>query len=210
MASGRRQNIDRLGLTALMQRRQLDAGSLQLGELPVFVAGDSAGRQALLHEAIDDGQIAAANALAYPDTRRYRRRVPLQVTFTQPQLATVGLTYSQLDIHRTLIGEAPLASQGRAVLGGGSEGVLRLYAQADSGRLLGAELVAPQAEHMAHGIAAWLSAGLSVVEALRLPFYHPTLEEGLRTALMQLARRLPDALGAGPPLAVLGDGRPAA
>jgi len=201
VSSGRGRNLDRLGMDALATGRAIDPGSLQLGELPVFVAGDSGGHQALLHEAIDDGQIAAANALAFPHTRAYRRRVALQITFTQPQLATVGLPYAALDIHRAIIGEAPLATQGRALLGGGSGGVLRLYAEPRAGKLLGAELVAPQAEHLAHGIAAWLEAGLTVEQALRLPFYHPTLEEGLRTALNGLAGKLPGGAARGPRLA---------
>jgi dihydrolipoamide dehydrogenase len=196
---GRRDNLDHLGMDQLLAGRRVDASTLQLGELPIFVAGDSAGGQALLHEAIDEGQIAACNALAYPQLRAYQRRVPLQITFTQPQLATVGCSYTDLDIHSALIAEVPLQGQGRLTLAGGGAGVLRLYADL-TGRLLGAELVSPQGEHLAHLIAAWLTAEWSVADALRQPFYHPTLQEALRSALLQLSRKLGPAYQCRPAL----------
>ena len=189
LSAGRCDNLDHLDMAPLLTGRSVDPTSLQLGDLPVFIAGDSAGGAALLHEAVDEGQIAARNALSFPQLIAYQRRVPLQITFTQPQLATVGCRYAELDIHSALIAEAPLAGQGRVVLAGGGGGVLRLYADS-TGMLLGAELVSPQAEHLAHLIAAWLTAQWSVGDALRLPFYHPTLEEGLRSALLQLAKKL--------------------
>ncbi len=191
LSAGRTTNLDDIGLDSLLRANHIDAHSLQLGNLPIFVAGDCTGQRALLHEAVDEGQIAAINALNYPRVRHYQRRVPLQITFTRPQLACVGMSYAELDIHSALIAEVSLAQQGRVVLSGGGDGVLRLYA-CSSGKLMGAELVSPQAEHLAHIVAAWLSAGFSVDDALRQPFYHPTLEEALRSALIQLQRKLGD------------------
>ena len=63
----------------------------------------------------------------------------------------------------------------------------RIYARTD-GRVVGAEMAAPAAEHMAHLSALAIGQSLSVHDLLRMPFYHPTLEEGLRTALRQIAR----------------------
>ena len=189
ISAGRRDNLDLLDMESLFVGRNINPASMQLGELPVFVAGDSAGAPALVHEAIDEGQIAARNALDYPKVRAYQRRVPLQITFTQPQLATVGSLYAELDIHSALVAEVPLESQGRLMLAGGGCGVLRIYADR-SGKLLGAELVSPDAEHLAHIIAVWLTAQWSVSDALQQPFYHPTLGEALRTALLQLAGKL--------------------
>ena len=189
VSTGRRDNLDHLDMANLLTGRSIDPASLQLGDLPIFVAGDSAGGQALLHEAIDEGQIAARNALAHPHVRTYQRRVPMQITFTRPQLATVGRRYADLDVHKILIAEVALEGQSRLRLAGCGCGVIRLYASS-SGKLLGAELVNSQAEHLAHIIAAWLTAGWSVDDALRQPFYHPTLEESLRSALMKLAKKL--------------------
>ena len=51
------------------------------------------------------------------------------------------------------------------------------------GRLLGAEMIGPDAEHIGHLLAWAVQAGFTVGQALAMPFYHPVVEEGLRTAL---------------------------
>lgn len=61
----------------------------------------------------------------------------------------------------------------------------------DNGRLLGAEMCVPAGEHMAHLLALAIDRSLTVQDLLRMPFYHPVLEEGLRTALRTLAAQLP-------------------
>ncbi len=72
-----------------------------------------------------------------------------------------------------------------------NRGLLRVYASREDGRLLGAEMVAPGAEHMGHLLALAIGRKLTIHDLLRMPFYHPTLEEGLRTALRMVARELP-------------------
>ena len=57
-------------------------------------------------------------------------------------------------------------------------------------QLLGAELLGPSVEHTAHLLAWAIQAGVTVSEALRMPFYHPVVEEGIRTALRDLANTL--------------------
>lgn len=107
----------------------------------------------------------------------------------------VGSRYKELDSQTTLIGEVAFSNQGRARLGQHHKGILRLYAEAGSGKLLGAEMCAPAGEHLAHLLALAIDRSLSVRELLRMPFYHPVLEEGLRTALRAVAAQLPDGNG---------------
>lgn len=66
-----------------------------------------------------------------------------------------------------------------------------MYAERESGRILGAELCAPSGEHLAHLLALAIDRSLTVQDLLRMPFYHPVLEEGLRTALRDAASHLP-------------------
>ena len=73
-----------------------------------------------------------------------------------------------------------------------NHGVMRLYARKSDGRFLGAEFCAPAGEHMAHLLGLAATHGMRVCEMLAMPFYHPVLEEGLRTALRDLDRQLPD------------------
>jgi len=73
---------------------------------------------------------------------------------------------------------------------GRNRGLVRVYGEIESCRLLGAELFGPGMEHMAHLLAWAVQQRMTVNAALAMPFYHPVLEEGLRTALHDLARAL--------------------
>ena len=76
-----------------------------------------------------------------------------------------------------------------------NRGLLHVYADRGTGRLLGAELIGPDAEHVAHLLAWAHQLELTVHATLELPFYHPVVEEGLRTALRHAQAQL-DALRA--------------
>ena len=58
-----------------------------------------------------------------------------------------------------------------------------VIANYDSGRLIGAEMIGPDAEHIGHLLAWAIQAEFTVARTLEMPFYHPVVEEGLRTAL---------------------------
>lgn len=198
-ALGRQPNIDDLGLetlgVALDQRGMphVDPTTQQVGDLPVFLAGDANGQTPLLHEAADEGHIAGLNAcriaLSADAPVCFARRTRLAIVFAEPGIAVVGKRLRELDA--SLAGEVRFENQGRARAGQRNHGILRLYADPNSGRLLGAEMCAPAAEHMAHLLALAIDRELTVPELLRLPFYHPVIEEGLRSALRDLAAQLP-------------------
>ena len=72
------------------------------------------------------------------------------------------------------------------------KGILRVYGSKKDNKLLGAELIAPSGEHLAHLISWAIAANMTVEQVLSLPFYHPVVEEGLRTALRDLVSKLSD------------------
>ncbi|MCC6645500.1 MAG: dihydrolipoyl dehydrogenase [Polyangiaceae bacterium] len=199
VAAGRRPNVDGLGLERAgvtlddRGRPRVDRETMQAGTLPVFLAGDAAGDAPLLHEAADEGRIAGESAARFPEVTRGRRRSLLSIAFTSPQLAVVGASYAALaplrDAGEVVIGEVSFDDQGRSRVMGENRGHLRVYAARD-GRLLGAELAGPRAEHLGHLLAWSHQAGLTVGQMLEMPFYHPVVEEGLRTALRDAARQL--------------------
>ena len=190
---GRRPNLEGLGLDTLGVALDehgmpaFDPATLRLGELPVYIAGDVNEQRPLLHEASDEGRIAAHHALD-PQAECLARRVPLGIVFTEPGAGRVGLSHRELPASGVVVGAGDFSRQGRAVMAGRNAGLLHLYADAADGRLLGAELVAPDAEHLAHLLAWSIQQGLTLDGMLQMPFYHPTVEEGLRSAL-QAARR---------------------
>lgn len=195
-AVGRRPNVEGLGLetlgVALDDKGQppVDPDTMRIADTPVLLAGDGNGDKPLLHEGADEGHIAGLNAAS--DTPvRLPRRTPLQIAFCEPQVAVVGQAADELDPAEFVSGGSSFASQGRARTMQQNHGAMRLYAAREDGRLLGAEMAAPAAEHMGHLVALAIGQRLTVHDLLRMPFYHPTLEEGLRTALRALARELP-------------------
>lgn len=192
---GRRPNLDRLNLQALGV--ELDSRgippynplTMQIGQLPVFIAGDANGVRALLHEAGDEGRIAGHNAVS--DTlAAFRRKTPLHITFCDPNICQVGARWSNLDLERTAIGEVRFTPVGRAMIMGKNKGLLRLYAEKKSGLLLGATMACPKGENLAHLLAWCIQKGMTAGELLRMPFYHPVIEEALQAALYDLYEKV--------------------
>ena len=219
-AMGRVPNIEHLGLETLgvpLNPRGMPAvnpQTQQIGDLPVFLAGDANTHAPLLHEAADEGHIAGINAMACaltpaaapaaapaaiptpPTPTRFQRRTPLAIVFCDPQVAMVGKRLADLDSAHTVTGTVSFENQGRARAAQRNRGALHVYAARATGRLQGAEMCAPAAEHLAHLLALAVQQKLTVHQLLGMPFYHPVLEEGLRTALRDAARQLADAANA--------------
>jgi dihydrolipoamide dehydrogenase len=195
-ATGRIPNVDDLALESLGLARDargvplFDRHTLQAGASPIFIAGDASDDRPLLHEAADEGRIAGENAATFPDVRRGARRAPLAIVFTDPQIAIVGAGFAHLECARTAIGAVSFEDQGRARVILRNRGSLRVYGDIATGRFLGAEMAGPDAEHIGHLLAWALQAELTVADMLAMPFYHPVVEEGLRTALRDLEASL--------------------
>jgi len=202
-ATGRRPNVDGLALEdtslALDDRGvpEFERYTLRCGDSAIFIAGDANNELPLLHEAADEGRIAGANAGSYPQVQTGLRRTPLSVVFTDPQIATVGLTIQQTEERCRgcfAVGSVNFENQGRSRVMGRNRGLLRVYGEHGSGRFMGAEMFGPSAEHIGHLLAWSAQQRMRVTEMLEMPFYHPVIEEGLRTAL----RDLHDKLSLGP------------
>jgi dihydrolipoamide dehydrogenase len=195
-ATGRVPNVRGLGLERTSLRLDafgvplFDPSTLQCGGSSIFIAGDANNVLPLLHEAADEGRIAGENAARFPDVRAGLRRAPLAVVFTDPQLAMVGARYADLEPDAIVAGEVSFENQGRSRVMLRNRGLLRVYADARSGQFLGAEMIGPEAEHIAHLLAWALQSRLTIERMLEMPFYHPVVEEGLRTALRDASAAL--------------------
>ena len=86
---------------------------------------------------------------------------PLTIVFSDPGIATVGSRFQSLDGKNIVAGEVRFEHQSRARAGQRNKGILRLYAEPESGRLLGAEMCAPAAEHMTHLLAMAVERSLT-------------------------------------------------
>lgn len=197
LAVGRRNNADRVRLDRLDLNLsptglpEVDKNTMKVKQMPhLFIPGDVNGQLTILHEASDEGTIAGYNAVN--DEQCFKRRTSFGVTFSDPNIAFVGKNYRDLQKENSsyVTGEVSFEGQGRSIVKLKEQGLLRVYAAKESGVILGAELHAPDGEHLAHLLAWAISMKLTVLEALRLPFYHPVIEEGLRTALRDCAVQL--------------------
>ena len=200
-ATGRRPNVDKLDIEKTGV--ELDARGVPVADrftlqtsLPhLFIAGDASNQLPLLHEAADQGRIAGDNAGRFPDIRAGLRRSPLSVVFSDPQIAMVGSSLRELNQKYSScgcfeIGEVSFEDQGRSRVMLRNKGILRVYGEHGTGRFLGAEMMGPDAEHIAHLLSWAHQMQLTVSQMLDMPFYHPVVEEGLRTALRDLNAKL--------------------
>lgn len=197
-ATGRRPRLDGLNLAAAGLLGEgsgsplFDLETGQIGDSSIFIAGDVSNAHPLLHEAADDGRIAGDNAGRFPDVRVHPRRAPLAIVFTEPQMMIAGASHRALRAAGTEfeIGQASFDDQGRSRVMAQNVGLLHVYGAHHSGRFLGAEMIGPAAEHLGHLLAWAVQQQMSVQQMLDSPFYHPVIEEGVRTALRDLNRQL--------------------
>ena len=204
-ATGRQPNVDQVGLEALDLALDdkgvpiTDAHTMQTSIPHIFLAGDASNLLPLLHEANDQGRIAGDNAARFPDVQSGFRHSSLSIVFTSPQIAMVGESYRTLQQRAKqmakpcdcfAVGEVSFEDQGRSRVIGKNKGLLRVYGETGTGRFLGAEMIAPDGEHLAHLLAWAHQSEMTVAQMLTMPFYHPVIEEGLRTALRDLNANL--------------------
>lgn len=199
-ALGRRSNLDTLKLenaNVELSPRGLvgvNPNTLQVGQSPIYIVGDANGEKTLMHEAAAEGAIAGYNA-SHPTPIAFKRKTSIGIAFTDPDIITVGASFNSLQEQNILIGTALGKSNGRNRILHGDNDILRLYAEADTGRLLGASMLGKRAEHIAHLLALAIDRGETAHSLMEIPFYHPTVEEMLQSALQDIARKIPQPHG---------------
>lgn len=192
---GRKPNLENLNLQATDIRLDengiplFDPLTMQIGDLPIYIAGDVNADRPLLHEAGHEGRVAGYNAVHHP-VEKFKRKVPLAITFCEPNIATAGAQLNELNGQDIAIGEIQFAPVGRALIMGKNRGLLRLYVQKSDGLLLGACMCCVKAENLAHLISWSIQNGMSVFDMLKMPFYHPVIEEALQAALYNVLHEL--------------------
>jgi dihydrolipoamide dehydrogenase len=198
-AAGRTPNVSGIGIEHLGLELGangvplFDSRTMQCGTSHVFIAGDANNERPVLPEAADHGKIAGDNAGRYPDIRPGLRRAALTAAFTEPNIVTLGASYKQLCAPgrpKFAIGQVSFENQGRSRVMLQNKGMLRVYGEYGTGRFLGAEMIAPRGEHLGHLLSWAVQCRLTVEQMLEMPFYHPVVEEGVRTALRDLAANL--------------------
>jgi dihydrolipoamide dehydrogenase len=185
---GRRPNLDRLGLenTSLQLDDKavpvFDPETMQCGSSSVYIAGDVVLDRPLLHEAGHEGRVAGYNAVRQ-SAAKFRRKTALAITFCDPNVSTVGAQLDELDVSTIAIAEMQFAPVGRALIMGKNRGIIRVYVNKADGLVMGAAMACVKGEHLAHLLAWSIQQGMTVFDLLKMPYYHPVIEEALQGAL---------------------------
>ena len=194
-ALGRRPNIDGLNLeTAGVETRasgvRVDA-EMRTNQPHIFAVGDVNGIHEIVHIAIEQGEIAAHNA-THPTPRRMDDRLTARIVFTEPQLASVGLSEKQCREQRLpyLKAEHPFDDHGKSLCLGESDGHVKLLCEPRGGALLGAHIVGPDASELIHELIAVMYFRGTVGDLARIPHYHPTLAEIVLYPAEELAAQI--------------------
>jgi pyruvate/2-oxoglutarate dehydrogenase complex dihydrolipoamide dehydrogenase (E3) component len=196
-ALGRRPNIEGLRLdladvTVDGGRIAVD-GAMRTSQAHIYAVGDVNDVTPIVHLAIQQGEIAAYNAThADQPAKMIDHRLDTEVVFTDPQVAVLGLNEAQAkaDGIRYLTASYPFADHGKALCLGAPRGFVKLLAAPQSGEVLGAQIVGPEAGELIHELIAVMYYHGTAADLLRMPHYHPTLAEIVTYPAESIVERL--------------------
>ena len=183
LGTGRSPLLDGLGLPAagieVRDGAVVHGDDLRTSNRRVFVAGDATGDEMILHVASDEGRVAGLNAALEESVERVDRRLAMQVVFTDPPLATLGLTEPQTrEQGRSIVtSQILLPETGRAITGDVRHGLCKFVADTETGEILGAQILGPRADDLIHTLAAVLFYRGTAADLVSMPWYHPTVSE---------------------------------
>ncbi|HEY3175274.1 MAG TPA: FAD-dependent oxidoreductase [Candidatus Polarisedimenticolia bacterium] len=192
LATGRSAALEGLGLSAAGVETKDDkvvcGDDMRTTNPRIFVAGDATGEEMILHVASQEGQVAGKNAAAGGSVERVDRRLDMRVVFTDPPLATLGMTERQAgELGRSIVtSQIYFPETGRAITQDVQHGLCKLVADAGRGEILGAQILGPRADDLIHTLAAVLYYRGTAADMLSMPWYHPTLTE----VFLSLAREI--------------------
>jgi pyruvate/2-oxoglutarate dehydrogenase complex dihydrolipoamide dehydrogenase (E3) component len=158
----------------------------------IYAAGDCSGPAEIVHIAIQQGELAARHAAGVKRLKPVDYSLLLNVVFTDPQLATIGLLERQLDHKKRkyLVASYPFNDHGKSILMDANYGYVKVIAEPRKGRILGAEIVGKDAGELIHAFSGPLAMGATVFDLLRAPWYHPTLAEIVTYPLEEIADKI--------------------
>ncbi len=155
----------------------------QTSQAHIFAAGDCAGPHEVVHVAIQQGEIAARNAARLLSGRdgfeSIDYRLALLVVFTEPEIATVGLSEAAAAVAGIPVRVAtyPFADHGKSMVMGETEGFVKLLVDDRTGEIIGGAVAGPRADDLIHEIVVAMHFRATAAQLATIPHYHPTLSE---------------------------------
>lgn len=196
-ALGRRPNLAGLGLERIgvrVESEQIVTDTQMRTSVPhIYAAGDCTGPHEIVHLAVQQGEIAAHN-IAHPKRmKQMDYRLLTEVIFTEPQIATVGLTEKRAKAQNIsyLAASYRFSDHGKSLIMEARDGFVKLLADPESGEIIGGCCVGPLGGELIHEIIAAMHACLTVHQLAATPHYHPTLSEIWMYPAEELAAKIP-------------------
>lgn len=198
-ALGRVPNVAHLNLEAvgvkLEYGRIVTEHTMQSSVPNIYAAGDCTGLHEIVHIAIQQAEVAAFN-IAHPSARKQMDyRVITEVIFTDPQIASVGLTEKRAHVRNInySVAKYPFNDHGKSLIMEAKDGFVKLLSDPLNGEILGGCCVGPLGGELIHEIIAAMYKRMTVQELAAMPHYHPTLAEIWTYPAEELAGQLPKA-----------------
>jgi pyruvate/2-oxoglutarate dehydrogenase complex dihydrolipoamide dehydrogenase (E3) component len=196
-ALGRQPNIEGLRLdladVAVDSGRIMVDGAMRTSQTNIYAVGDVNDVTPIVHLAIKQGEVAAYNATHtdLPD-KTIDHRLDMEVVFTDPQVAVLGLNEvcAQASKIPYLTASYPFADHGKALCLSATQGFAKLIAAPQTGEILGAQIVGPEAGELIHELIAVMYYRGTAADLLRMPHYHPTLAEIVTYPAESIVERL--------------------
>jgi len=187
-ALGRRPCSEGLRLEALglaMRGAHIAVSATQQTSLPhVFAAGDVCGPHEVVHIGIQQGEVAARNALRilHGETSGLESvdyRLKMLAVFSNPGVAVAGISESEARAAGISIRSAsyPFSDHGKSMVEGVGHGFVKLITESATGMILGAAVVGPSAAELIHEVVVAMHFKARAADLAAIPHYHPTLSE---------------------------------
>lgn len=158
----------------------------------IYAGGDCASPAEVVHIAVQQGELAARHAAGKRGLKPVDYSLLLNVVFTSPPVASLGRSEAELQRAGVeyLSASYPFNDHGKSILMEANYGFVKVLADPQRGRLLGVEIVGPEAGELIHTFTGPMAMRATVHDLLRAPWYHPTLAEIVTYPLEEIAERI--------------------
>jgi pyruvate/2-oxoglutarate dehydrogenase complex dihydrolipoamide dehydrogenase (E3) component len=145
----------------------------------IYAAGDCTGPYEIVHIAVQQGEVAGYNIANPAEPKKIDYRLRSAVVFTEPQIATVGLTEKDARAQQIpyLAASYPFNDHGKSLIMNAMDGFVKLLCGPVTGEIIGGACVGPLGGELIHEIIAAMHKRMTVRELAAMPHYHPTLAE---------------------------------
>ena len=194
LATGRKPNIaglelERAGISLNSRGGIVVDDVMQTTRPGTYAIGDVTGKDMYVYMAAYGGKIAAEHAVT-GESSRYDSRAMPDVTFTDPQAASVGLTEAAARASGQVVDAVvlPLEHVPRALAARDTRGLIKLVAERETGKLLGAHVLAPEGGDSIQTAVLAIKHGLTVTDLAETIFPYLTTVEGLKLAALGFSK----------------------